>query len=327
MKLARIPFEKVWGGRALERAPGIRLELDGPVGETWELVDRDDHNSRVRGGPLDGRTLRSLLREAPDAILGRARPRADKSFPLLVKLLSASQALSVQVHPDDAAARELGAGDSGKCECWFVLAAEPGSVVHLGLKAGVDAARLAAGARGPGLEELLVAWPVGAGDFVFVPAGTVHSIGAGVTLVEVQQNSDLTYRVYDWGRNGLDGKPRALQLDAALRAIRFGAAPRGPVRPRLESRGEGAAGAELVDCEHFRVELLELADALELATGGVAVVYVATRGSGSIALDDAGRACALEPGDTCLVPAAAGTHRIGPRGGALQLLRIETKAG
>jgi mannose-6-phosphate isomerase len=326
LKLERIAFEKVWGGRSLERTPGIRLELEGPVGETWELVDRDDHNSRVEGGPHAGRTLRSLLLEEPEALLGDAAAAADGSFPVLVKLLSASQPLSVQVHPDDATARRLGAGTTGKTECWYVLAAEPESSVQLGLAPGVDAARLAADASCHRVADMLRSWPVEAGQFVFVPAGTLHSIGAGVTLVEVQQNSDITFRLYDWDRVGLDGRPREVQLEEALLSIDYEREVIGPVTPRLSSRGGGNRAAELVDCEHFRLELLELEDPLDLDTGGVAVVYVVTRGRGRLSVPEGAAGFELAPGDTWLVPAELGAHRLEAVEAQLQLLRVETKA-
>lgn len=326
LRLSRIPFAKVWGGRALERKPGIRLDIEGPVGETWELVDRADHSSLVAGGPLDGKSLRALMEEDRQALLGRAKPTRDGRFPLLLKLLSASQPLSVQVHPDDATARRMDEQDCGKSECWYILDAEPDSVVHLGLRPGVEAATFAAQAATDAVADLLQPWPVRAGDFVFVPAGTLHSIGAGISLVEVQQNSDITYRVYDWGRVGLDGKPRPTQLEQALLSIHYEAEVRGPVRPELGGCGAGNRCALLADCPFFRVELLDVGSRVDRDTAGCAVAYVITAGEGRIRVLDGGEALAIGPGDTWLLPAVAGEHRIEAQSERLEVLRVETKA-
>jgi len=325
LKLSRTCLAKVWGGRSLERTPGIALDLAGPVGETWELVDRDDHNSRVVAGPLAGRTLRGLMESERAALLGAARATEDGRFPLLVKFISAVQPLSVQVHPDDATAKKLGAGENGKTEAWYVLAAEPGSQLHLGLQADVDAATFAARAGGPEVVDLLRAWPVRAGQFVFVPAGTLHSIGAGITLVEVQQNSDVTYRVFDWGRPGLDGTPRETHLEQALLATRYGEAIEGPVTPELVSIGGGNRSARLCDCELFALELIEVGTQLELDTGGLAVVYVVVEGRGGLGIPRDDEGFELASGDTWLVPAALGRHRLEARGEPMSVLRVETR--
>lgn len=325
LRFRRVCLEKVWGGRALETTPGIALDVAGPVGETWEIVDREDQNSVVLDGPLAGRTLHSLMEEAGAELLGDARPGPHGRFPLLVKYISASRPLSVQVHPDDATALKLEADEAGKTECWYVLAAAERSVVYLGLVPGTDMTSFAACATGAGVVDLLEAHPIAAGQFVFVPAGTLHAIGAGVTLLEVQQNSDVTYRLYDWGRVGLDGAPRETHPDQALLAIHYDEHPRPPFTPELEERGVGNRGAQLVDCEHFGVELLRLTCSFESDTHGRALVYACVGGNGRLTRPGVEEAWELEAGDTWLLPAGVGAHRLEAGDGDVTLLRVETR--
>lgn len=325
LRFRRVCLEKVWGGRALERTPGIELDVEGPVGETWELVDRDDQNSVVLDGPLEGRTLRSLMEEAGAELLGTAHPGPGGRFPLLVKYISASRPLSVQVHPDDATAARLEADEAGKTECWYVLAAGEKSVVYLGLAPEVDMSDFAAKARGASIVDLLQAHPISAGQFVFVPAGTLHAIGEDVTLLEVQQNSDVTYRLYDWGRVGLDGKPRETHCDKGLLAIHYDEHPKPPFTPELEERGVGNRGAQLVDCEHFGVELLRLSCSVESDTEGRALVYACTGGAGRLTLPGVEGEWELRAGDTWLLPAAVGAHRLEAGNDDVTLLRVETR--
>jgi mannose-6-phosphate isomerase len=325
LRFDRACLEKVWGGRSLEETPGIALDGDGPIGEVWELADREEHTSKVVQGPLAGRSLRGLLEDEPRAMLGRARLSERGRFPLLIKYLCASRPLSVQVHPDDAAAERMHLGDSGKLEAWFVLAAEPGSVLYLGLQPGVDAATFASQAGGPGVADLLMAWPVRAGQFAVVPPGTLHSIGAGVTLVEVQQNSDATFRLYDWDRLGLDGEPREVHVEQALLTLDYEAQIEGPRSPLLEERAEGNRGAVLCENEHFAIELLEVGTHLDLETDELAVAYVVTSGRGGIAWGAAQEGQEIVAGETWFVPACAGAHRLEARGEPMSVLRVETR--
>jgi mannose-6-phosphate isomerase len=324
----RIFLEKVWGGRALERVPGIALPDGKKIGETWELSDREDRNSVVARGSFRGRTLREMMTSHREAILGRARAAADGSFPLLVKLLDATQNLSVQVHPHRGIAHTLRSGESPKTECWYVLAAEPGAGIWHGLRSGVEAENLAAEASGPGIVSLLSWYRAEPGQFFFVPGGTVHSIGAGVTLVEIQETSDTTYRLYDWGREGPDGRPRETSIDRALRAVRQGQAlrkPRRPYRRGIARKDDVNKRARCADGEEFAVDLLELCRALDCDTEDVAIVYIALGGQGRLSRSDGGGPWSVKPGDTWLVPASLGHHRIEPEG-SLRLLQAITKA-
>ncbi|MBK7876074.1 MAG: class I mannose-6-phosphate isomerase [Planctomycetes bacterium] len=343
LRFQRQFLEKPWGGRSLERVLGLALP-PGKIGETWELVDRDRENSVVAEGAFQGRTLRELLREHGDALLGRARRSPAGEFPVLVKFLDAREDLSVQVHPHDDHAAELARGDAPKTECWYVLDATPESVLYHGLKPGVDAATFAARASGPGVLELLERHTVRAGDFVFVPGGTVHAIGAGIALAEVQQTSDTTYRLYDWGRVDDRGRPRAMHVDAGLRVIRFGVTAPRPVHPTTVERGRGVRAVELVDAPAFAVELVELDAGAEFALDalGRARIHVVLAGRGALrwreaadarasasaratpAVIGAMRSCELAPGDTWLVPASLGEHVIEARE-PLRLLVVRTQ--
>ncbi len=213
---APIYQERVWGGRGFETAFGRELP-DGPVGEAWHLVDRPEAQSIVAGGPFDGHTLASLWADDRE-LFGRRAKDLTGPFPLLVKLLDAREPLSVQVHPPAALATAL--GGEPKTEMWFVLGAEPGAHVLAGVRKGVTRERFAeAQAAGEDVTQLLHRESVAAGDVLMVPSGRVHALGAGCLVVEVQQNSDTTYRVYDYDRPGVDGKPRQLHVEQSLLCI------------------------------------------------------------------------------------------------------------
>ncbi|MFT7486437.1 MAG: mannose-6-phosphate isomerase [Candidatus Paceibacteria bacterium] len=327
LRFERICLEKVWGGRALEEVPGIHLEAEGPVGETWELVDRTDNNSVVRDGPFAGRELRDLMATDRESLLGESALNGEGRFPVLIKYLSASQPLSIQVHPDDRTARNLGAGDCGKTESWFILSAEPGSLVYLGLRDGVDPADFANAARGAGIVDMLQPWPVKPGQFVHVPAGTLHAIGAGVTLVEVQQNSDLTYRLFDWGRCGLDGNPRKIHAREGLLSIRYDQLTEGPQDPELTGDGDGGdnRSAHLVQTDCYDLEIHEVGSHLEVSMAGHAHALILVEGNARLWVDGEDEPWTFDPGDTWLVPAAVGTYRIENCEGAAKILVVRIR--
>lgn len=320
-------LEKVWGGRALERALGIALPEGVRVGETWEISDRDDRPSVVARGKYKGRTLRELMTTHGDAILGRAAPAVDGRFPLLVKYLDATQNLSVQVHPHRSLAHTLLPGESPKTECWYVVASEPGGGIWHGLRKGVEVERLASAASGPGIASLLSWHRAEPGQFYFVPGGTVHAIGAGVTLVEIQETSDTTYRIYDWDRVGLDGRPRATNVERALRAVRQPRdlrKPRRPYRRGIAKPDDVNKRGSCADCEEFGVDLLDLETGLDIEALGVAVLYVVVHGAGRLVARDGLRSFDLHLGDAWLVPASFERHRLEPQG-SLRVLQARTK--
>jgi len=212
--LERKILPKVWGGRALEAVLGIDLPGDEAIGETWELYDRPEGSSGIRGSQD---TLRALMQLASIGLLGRGvQPTRDGYFPLLLKYIDAAEKLSVQVHPDDEAAPE---GDGGKSEAWVVLGTSAEGRLVCGFRPGVTHEQFAAVADTEAVAALLNEIRPEVGDTIYVPAGTVHSIGPGVVVFEVQQNSDVTYRVYDWGRG------RQTHVEEALAVSKVGATP------------------------------------------------------------------------------------------------------
>lgn len=226
-------MERVWGGRRLQEEYGRPLAPGAVVGEAWELVDRPEAQSVVAGGPLAGTELHALWGEDRERRFGRRARGAGERFPLLIKLLDASDTLSVQVHPPAGVADEL--GGEPKNELWYVAAAAPGAHLFAGLRAGVDRAQFAAAiTTGEDVSALLHRVDVQAGDALFVPSGRVHAIGAGCLIVEIQQNSDTTYRVFDFHRPGLDGRPRELHVEQSLASIDFS-----DVEPALRPPGDG----------------------------------------------------------------------------------------
>lgn len=300
--LSFVPLLKprVWGGRRFASALGRALPADGaPIGESWELVDLGAEQSRVADGPLAGASLAELAaRPGPD-LLGRAR-LLDGRFPLLLKFIDASERLSVQVHPGAATCAALAAtGARVKTECWYVMACDPGAALWVGLAEGVDR-RAFEGALAAGeIERLLFRREVTPGDFIHIPAGTVHAIGPGILLAEVQQSSDTTYRVFDWNRTGLDGRPRPLHVPEALASIDF-------ARTGCPACAAPPGGRPGVSCPEFEVELIgpaELAGGCALSSEGP-VALMGVGGSGSVAIDAPGtEPRRLGPGQTVLVPA------------------------
>ncbi len=304
--LQRKLVPKVWGGRALAAVLGLDLPASEAIGETWEVYDRPDGASAVQDSEL---TLRDLMQDQPEALLGRGvEPAAGARFPLALKFLDAAQALSVQVHPDDEQAAAEAENDSGKSEAWVVLHAGPNACIRRGFVAGVTNARFAAAASSQGVLELLQTFAPRAGDSVHVPAGTVHSIGPDVVVYEIQQNSDITYRLWDWGR------PRATHVQQGLRAARFDLAPATTTAPEPIGR----AGAWLVRDPHFRVRRFALAAPATLGTEGTFKLVTLVRGRATLGWRSGGRDAPLRltPGDTALVPACAGAVFFSPVGPA-----------
>lgn len=318
LRFERLCLEKVWGGRALEAVLGISLPGSGPIGETWEISDRKEHISRVAGGPFTGMTLRQLMQQQRERLLGASRAAADGSFPLLIKLLDAREALSIQVHPH---AQTRKVGEETKTESWYILAATPDAVLYFGLKPGVTREQLAAHAGKRSILECIEQQRVCAGDFVFVPAGTVHAIGGGIALIEIQENADTTHRLYDWDRPGLDGRPRALQIEDSLRVTRYDAPrPRGPFQPRLSEVARGHRSQTLCLEPEFSVELHQLeAGELVFEEDRVQILIVL---EGELGLEHALGVERLGRGEVLLIPAACARHRLTTRTNARFLRAI-----
>jgi mannose-6-phosphate isomerase len=240
-----------WGGRNLERF-GRRLP-DGIVAESWDIAGHPNGSSTVNAGPLAGKTLPEVLAELGQALVGERCDAALKAgkFPVLIKLLDANAWLSVQVHPDDAYALAH-EGEWGKTEMWVVLHAEPGAELIYGFEPGVTrdryAQEIAAGRAGDSLHRLAVE----KGDVVFLRAGSIHALGPGIVVAEVQQNSDATYRIYDWGR------PRPIHIEQSLDVLDFGLVEPGPIAPVVMLDDDGMKVELLATCDYFQTERLTL---------------------------------------------------------------------
>lgn len=251
---------RVWGGRAIESAFGRSLPGTGPIGESWELVDRPEAQSVVAPGNsgLAGLALREAIRRHAAAIMGPGWD-PERPFPILVKWLDCRERLSLQVHPPRPVAARL--GGQSKTENWFIAACEPGASLIVGLAPGVTPERFRAAIDSDRLEDCVRRVAVQPGDSVLVESGTVHAIDAGNLILEVQENSDTTYRVYDWGRVGLDGKPRTLHLEESMQSIDFAAPPPAIVRA-------GAAPAVLARSAEFTLRRAPVAKGREIAFRG-----------------------------------------------------------
>jgi mannose-6-phosphate isomerase len=310
LRFRPVYHELVWGGR---RLAAWRPDLPaGPIGESWEIADHARGMSVVAEGEMAGTSLQQLTAEAGDDLVGRGFPGG--AFPLMVKFIDARDRLSVQVHPDDAQAQALGLGARGKTECWSMIG--DGGEVFVGVQTGVDRARFEAARAEGQLASVLVRYPVRDGDFFHLPARTVHALGAGCLVCEVQQTCDLTFRVDDWGRVGLDGKPRPLHLRESLATIAF-------TPDRGGSRTAPGESRTLVACPYFTVEELRAATAQRPANGRC-VLVMSLGGPGTVATA-AGRV-ALPALSSILIPAASGAWSYAAEPGSEPRLLVASPA-
>lgn len=247
--------ERVWGGRALAEWLGRKLPAGGPIGESWEIVDRPEAQSRVRGGDEDGLTLRELIDAHAGEVMGPEWP-SERVFPILVKWLDCRERLSLQVHPPAAIASML--GGEPKTENWYVAHAAPGAAVLAGLKEGVDANRFRAALEDNSAESLLLRHETREGDSILIHSGVMHAIDAGNVILEIQQNSDTTYRVYDWGRVGLDGKPRQMHVEQSLACLSANRAGTPVLLRRGDAPANGSGGEVLAECDEFLIRRVHL---------------------------------------------------------------------
>jgi mannose-6-phosphate isomerase len=313
LSLERRLDSRIWGGDTL--GPWLGL-ADAPpqLAESWQVYE---HN-RVAGGPYAGETLAEVARRHGADLIGtRSFERYGADFPLLAKFIDAADNLSVQVHPDDEYAHrmEAASGFYGKTEAWYILRAAPGADLIHGLAAPADRAVLAAAVADGTLMGLLRRVPAAASDTIFVPAGTIHAINAGIMLFEIQQKSDLTYRVYDYDRRDAHGRPRELHLGRALDVINYGAPPPAMVVPERLGTGRDL----LVACPYFAMERWQLQAAYETTTAP-ASFEILTAIDGAAGLAWAGGELRLARGESIVLPANLGAYTIHPDA-AVTLLR------
>lgn len=298
----------VWGGRRLADVLHKPLPTGEPYGESWEISDHALHQSRVAAGPRTGQTLRGLIEESPREILGKEEAAA---FPWLVKFLDASDWLSVQVHPGEEAVRRLWPGEGSKTEAWFIVEAAPDSRIYAGLLPGCDERSLRHHLERGTVAECLHSFVPQAGDCVFLPAGTVHAVGGGVLIAEIQQTSDATFRLFDWNRRDAQGKSRTLHIEQALACIDWQRGPVDPVRASGFASGppSGSQRQPLVRCQYFDIEFVSTDGPMILGGSGRLGVFVVLRGEGRWSGEDSGE---IAGGQAWMLPAAMPARTLTP---------------
>lgn len=299
-------MERVWGGRSLQQVFSKPLPGDQPIGESWEIVDREEAQSVVSGGPLKGKTLGYLWSEMRETLFGKSAPQTAR-FPILFKLLDAQEKLSVQVHPPAKIAPSL--NGEPKTEMWYIASATKDADIFAGLKKGSTRELFEAALKDGSVADQLHRIPVKEGDAIFIPSGRVHAIGAGNVIVEVQQNSDTTYRVFDWNRVGLDGKARELHIEESLASIDF----EDPEPLLAKQQGE-----LVVECPYFRVEKWALTTDRQAVEAGRFAIFTVL--SGAVSCSE----MQFDPGAFFLVPASMEKPTLRPVRPGTTVLRTTT---
>jgi mannose-6-phosphate isomerase len=300
--------ERVWGGRELERLYGKKLPPGAVIGESWEISDRPGDASVIANGPLAGKDLRWLMENHAAEILGGAKPAAEGRFPLLCKILDARDKLSLQVHPPAIKAVEL--KGEPKTEMWYIADAAPDASLYVGLKHGVTRTEFEQRISNGSVAECFHRVPVRAGDTMFLPSGRIHAIGDGLVIFEIQQNSDTTYRVFDWNRVGLDGKPRDLHVAQSLASIDFKDFEPKLVETKFES-GSYFRSRQLVQDPLFNVKemIIETSDHILMRKQQMRIIAV-VKGAVTVTSNSSEPAIELLPGQFCLIPASLKTPEL-----------------
>jgi mannose-6-phosphate isomerase len=292
--------DRIWGGRELERLYAKKIPADKPIGEAWEISDRPGDASVIVNGPLAGKDLRWLMEHHAAEVLGGAKPAAAGRFPLLCKILDAREKLSLQVHPPASKAAEL--KGEPKTEMWFIADAVPDASLYVGLKRGVTRPEFKKKIADGSVADCFHRIPVCAGDTMFLPSGRVHAIGDGLVIFEIQQNSDTTYRVFDWNRVGLDGKPRELHIAQSLASIDFN-----DFEPKLVNTKFVAAGKiqtrALVKDVLFNVEAWKLNSGASGSLKPKQLQIIAAT-AGEIEIKSGATSISLSAGQFSLIPAS-----------------------
>lgn len=297
--------DKIWGGRLFETILGRTLP-EGQIGESWDVAAHEHGTNVVDQGPLAGKNLEQLAREYGVALLGEKGLNAEGKFPLLLKLIDANQDLSVQVHPDDDYVRKHGGDTWGKTEMWYIVHSDPGAWIIWGLRPGVtkDEFAQAVCAGGEAILACLNKVQVQAGELYPISAGLIHALGSGVVVAEIQQNSDTTYRVYDWDRLDDEGNPRDLHVDHALATIDFSE----QALDRAYQFERCGAFFELQILEKPQSLVLQLGDSFQILTALENPAKVSWRGTTTT----------LAVGQSCLIPAALESYELHSDGVVLQ---------
>ena len=302
--------KKIWGGQKLRTALDKPLPEGQTIGESWEIADLEDDQSRVANGSARGKTLGELVRAWGEQLVGGA-PLFEGRFPLLIKYLDAGETLSVQVHPDEAMARRLGGRVRVKHEAWYVIDAADDGFIYRGLRPGVDSKALEKAIEGQTVESVLNRIQARKGHCYYLPSGTIHALGAGVLVAEVQTPSDITYRVYDWNRvDPSTGSPRELHLDEALQCVSYDTGPIAGEHPE-HTASVWTTVSRLVRCESFAIDRVTMVEGVEQEIpSGEFLIWMVLRGRGTILFNGDDQRVPFSRGDTILVPAALAKARV-----------------
>ncbi len=287
--------QTIWGGEKLGQLLGKTIGNEQNYAESWEVVDHGKDQSVVENGSLAGNTLRQLVQSDSKWLMGGQPDPA--AFPLLLKYLDCNRVLSVQVHPDDAYGATMTVPDRGKTEAWYVVDAEPDSLIYAGLKSGVDQTTLADAMAAGQTDSVLHSFVASAGDCVFIPAGTVHALGAGLVIAEIQQSSNTTFRLFDWNRLDAQGQGRPLHIEQSLAVTDYES---GPVQSSKSDR-EQAGWQSLVECDKFCLNAIEQGQA---TIGGDGEFHLLTVPRGTALLSTPDETLVLKTGQTVMLPAA-----------------------
>lgn len=294
---------RLWGGRQLENLLTAPLPGKDPIGEAWLLSDRDDHQSQVAEGPLKGSTIGQLMHQFPEQLMGKYAERFQR-FPLLLKFLDVHEMLSVQVHPSDKHSELIPPGESSKTEAWVVLDTGPKSKIYAGLKQGTTEQSLRQAIQDGHVEDHLESFIPKPGNSILITAGTVHALGGDVVVFEIQQNSDVTFRLYDWNHTDpKTGKPRELQVDQALTCIDFSEGAVSPVMPVVEEV-KPALRERILHCDYFIVCRLHGELQFKVGKSDVPRILVCIAGGGHIEYN--ANRYPINKGDVILLPAILG---------------------
>ncbi len=298
--------QTLWGGRLLGERLGKTIGNEADYAESWEIVDHDENQSVVESGELAGMTLHRLLTESPEWLLGTSVKIA--RFPLLLKYLDCNRVLSVQVHPDDAYAANMSTPDLGKTEAWYIVESKPGSLVYAGLKSGVTRSDFREAIEQKRADDVLHTYHPSTGDCLFIPAGTVHALGEGLLVAEIQQSSDTTFRLFDWNRVDASGEPRTLHINQGLEVTDF---DRGPIDP-VRANGELSEWQSLVECEKFVLCACvnNGSNQVKVSLGGDSRFHIVTVPCGNATLAFEADSTTLRAGDSVLLPASMPTIEI-----------------
>ena len=319
-KLYPLKFEpiyqyRIWGGRRLSNLLSKPLPAKDPVGEAWILSDRDDHPSKVINGKLKGQTISELFKHSPDELMGKLSGVFQR-FPLLLKFLDCQQVLSVQVHPSDQLKKYIPQGENGKTEAWVVLETGKEAIIYAGLKADTSEKRLRDDLNEHKVADDLAHFQPRPGDSVLIKAGTVHTLG-DVVVFEVQENSDITFRLYDWGRiDEKTGKPRDLQVEEAIACIDFTKTDIKPVKPIVKNKDD-LVSERLIENEHFNLWRLTSGKPFKVGKNEIPRVLVCIEGEGKIESNN--EHYTLSKGEVMLLPAVVGECFFEPNGKAVIL--------